>query len=201
MKNWMKVSASAAFAAIGSIVLGTNAYGQEMFERIPSNCIIRADEVIVNDQLFKSVGLMDLSPGESFPSEDNRPAWMQLLNDKFSAKSEDPVLGTVTWDLDCSRPVTTSLIQANKADQLFPATVRLDFNVVATISSLPDRVFLSRTPVSIGNGEIMSWPPGETQLNSVDADGDGKPDEVEFFDRESGKTVFIVNRLRSWVRD
>lgn len=197
MKNWMQAVASTAFVAIGSLALATSAYGQLEFPPIPTNCIIIADEVFVNERPFVSVGTMDLDPGTSVPSDPtkNRPASMQLKNRTFSAKSQDPVLGTVTWDLDLTRPVTTSVLRANQVTALFPATVQLNFNVRATISSMPGRVFLSRTPVSISNGFIRSWPPGEIDLNSIDAAN------VAFFDQATGETAFIVNRLRSRVRD
>lgn len=199
MKNWMKIFVPTAFAAIGSIALTAGAYGQ--FQRIPTKCIVIADEVIVNDQPFTSAGTMDLSPGESSPP-DEPIQWMQLLNDGFSAQSDDPKLGTITWELDNSRTVETSNIRSNDANKLFPATVQLDFYVRATISSLPNNVFLSRTPISIGNDNIISWPPGDTELSSVDSDGDGKPDPVEFFEKSKPDEIaFIVNRLRSRVRD
>lgn len=196
MRNWTKVFASTAVVAVGSLALAASAYGQgQAFPAIPSHCIVIADEVFVNEQPFLSVGTMDLAPGQSVPLDGVNPAWMQLNNVGFSAQSNDPVLGTITWDLDLSRPVPTSILRANQLCWLFPATVQLDFNVRSTISSLPGRVFLSRTPISISNGNVWNWPPGEIELNTSDMAN------VEFFDAETGETAFIVNRLRSRVRD
>lgn len=196
MKNRMNVSALMALAAIGSIALGTSAYGQEdRFRTIPTSCIIIADEVVVNDQTFTSAGVMNLTPGAVSPP-DEEIDWMQLQNAGFSARSEDEALGIITWDLDNSRPVETSMLRSNQADALFPATVQLDFNVRATISSLPGRVFLSRTPISIRNENVMDWPPGDLQINSVDGA------VVEFFEEDNpDQTAFILNRVNSTVRD
>lgn len=221
MNNWMKTVASTAFIAVGSLTLASSAYGQgESYEARRTTCEVVADEVRVisneGDELpFTSTGTMDLEPGESLPSDDDTPARMGLKNSGFSAKSEDPVLGTITWDLDESRPVETSFIRADQVTALFPATIQLDFNVRATISSQPGRVFLSSTPISISTNSplitdeeraqfpVKSWPPGDIFLGSVDANGNGEideADEVQFFDKETGEAAFRVV-LRSRVRD
>ena len=197
MKNCMKVFASTALVAIGSVALVANAYGQEVFEAIPTNCIIFADEVLVDGSPFISTGTMDLEPGTVVSSDPaaGRPASMQLINAGFTAQSEDEALGILTWELDDSRPVETSILQSNQADALFPATVQLDFNVRATISTR-EGVFLSRTPISIVYTDVQSWPPGDIDgLNSIEGA------EVEFFDEGTGETAFIVNRVNSRVRD
>lgn len=206
MRNWMKVFASTTFAAVGSLVQAISVYGQG-FPPIATNCIIIADEVFIDDQFFVSGGTMDLLPGEVSPPGEQ--AWMQLINIEFFAQSQDPTLGIVTWQLDYFRPVTTSIIRSDRLFDLFPATIQLDFHVVATISSQPDHVFLSRTPISIStrsplvpeNQMVWSWPPDDIELGSVDADGNGVPEPVEFFDVFTNETAFIVNRLRSRVID
>ncbi len=201
MKIWMKAATSTALAAIGGIVLTASVYGQEQIPAVPTNCIIIADEVLVDNSPFTSAGTMDLSPGES-SSPDEAIQWLALINDGFSAQSDDPVLGTITWDLDEDRPVTTSIVRSNQEASAFPATVQLDFNVRATISSKPGQVFLSRTPISIGSNEVQNWPPGDLNLNSVDADANGEADPVEFYEESAPEvTAFIVNVVRSRVRD
>jgi hypothetical protein len=149
-------------------------------------------------QDFTSTGTMNLDPGETSPASEPLQ-WMRLNNSSFNATSNDPALGDITWELDNTRPVTTSIVQSNQPGELFPATVQLEFNVRATVAGA---VYLSRTPIRIRNTNIVSWPPGDTQLELVDDDGDGNPEPVEFTSETNPDvTAFTVRRLRSQVRD
>lgn len=122
-------------------------------------------------------------------------AWQTLEPVSFTSEGDDPKFGHIVWSLDQPQDpaafaaAEVSKIQANRPDELFPATCDIYFYVQATIEAYPEQVFRSTTPVHMRATELGTFNPHVNEVYSV-------VDPVDFKD-ENGKVAFTVTGLTS----
>jgi len=85
------------------------------------------------------------------------PASTTLNASGFTGSGQSPQLGEVRLSL-VPTSSTLSTITANQSSSSLPATGTLRFNVDLTISSQPNAIYRSNSPVEMVNSNITAWP-------------------------------------------
>lgn len=105
------------------------------------------------------------------------PAWTQFQVSGFTNTQEHPELGTLTYSVDPSRPLTSE-IRANQESDEFPATATLHWH--ATLVDGSGVEYRSINPVTM-QAIITFWPNNNTtytQIGTTDFERVSEPGEV-----------------------
>ncbi len=154
-------------------------------------CVVNAAVVLSDGVSMKSNGYMSMAiTGNS--SDGDAVAYQTLTPLAFNSQGDSPDLGHVVWSLDQTRQLTAdevTLIQANVAGQLYPATCDIYFYVQATADAYPGQVFRSATPVHMHAGDLNAFNP---HINGEYA----SVGPIDFTD-DDGNIAFTVQELTS----
>lgn len=118
------------------------------------------------------------------PIADEGPVNATLTPVAVKASFNIAQLGKVDISLDQAAGQTTTTIASVDADNRYPLSVNISFNAQATVSSEPDRRYVSTTPLSFTNDNVNSVKPFRnetfTLANNVDFVRPESPDHIEF---------------------
>lgn len=110
----------------------------------------------------------------------------------FTAQTDLPDLGTISWLGDLSRPTTLSSVVSDDERGNFPGISDIYMHVIAKISGMPGKTFRSRTEVHVRNSRLKTWAPQENEAYQL-------VDPVEFEDADTGQLAFTLTGLTSII--
>jgi hypothetical protein len=102
-----------------------------------------------------TTGFLDAGVGTSFVTADGRQGTNLSVEDVFSTGSAEG-LGSVTFNVDRSRPAGRSAIVANQAGARFPATQTMNFHFTVSVDG---HTYRSLNAASVTNSQVTQFPP------------------------------------------